>query len=79
MSGRSIYKEVKRTMREIIILRAIHTSSTAVGRGKIKMAKIATSAIGINNPGTLPPPNFILPTAVAMNDSLYPLTILSSV
>jgi hypothetical protein len=47
MRGRSIYREVKSTMSETIILSAIQTSSTAVGRGKISIARMNTRESGI--------------------------------
>jgi len=50
IKGRSIYREVKSITKEMIILRAMQTSSNAVGIGKIRIARIPTRAIGIVNP-----------------------------
>jgi hypothetical protein len=50
ISGRSIYREVKRIIREITILIAMQTSRSAVGSGKIRIARTQTRATGINNP-----------------------------
>jgi hypothetical protein len=50
ISGRSIYRDVKRIMREIVILSAIQTSRIGVGNGKIRIAKIPTRATGMNSP-----------------------------
>ena len=45
---------------ETVILIAIHTSRTAVGIGKIRIARIPTSAIGMNKLLTLIPLSAVL-------------------
>jgi hypothetical protein len=44
--GFSTYKDVKRTIRETTMFKAIQISNKAGGKGKIKIAKIPTIATG---------------------------------
>jgi hypothetical protein len=51
---------------ETMILRAMHTSRIAVGSGKIRIARIPTSATGMRRPGTVLFPKRIVPVVAAI-------------
>jgi hypothetical protein len=60
-----MYRDVNKMMSETVILSAIQTSRIGVGNGKIKIAKIPTSAVGMSNPRIPPALIFSVP-AIAL-------------
>jgi hypothetical protein len=64
--GLSMYRDVKRTIRESVMFIAMQTSSSAVGSGKMRIARIPTRATGMKRLLSPPRLNPVLAAAVAI-------------